>query len=317
MDVSILICTWNRAALLEQTIESIFAMDIPTNVIWEIVVVDNNCTDNTSEVVKKFFARPNFRYVFEPTAGQSFARNTAIASSIGKIILWTDDDVQVEKDWLNQMLACHNTLHADVVFGKVKPLWEKKKPNWYSQDFDGRFAILDLGDDIRITTDQSGYGVNHSARREVYDRIGLYRTDFGIRPIPTVATLKSNATAGGGEDSYFFEQAHLHGLRVAYCGPAVVRHVIPVERCQKRFYRQRVWHARHQNLMTFENSKTPRLFGIPRYLSRKLLANLYSYFIAITTGNKPGAFYHELQILSYFGLVDAARIARKTRTGNV
>jgi glucosyl-dolichyl phosphate glucuronosyltransferase len=311
VDVSVLVCTWNRAKLLKQTLESLLSMRVPASLKWEIVVVDNNCTDGTKDVILGFIGNSNIRYVFEKRPGLSFARNTAVESSTGDVLLWTDDDVLVNADWLTNMIQCHRDLSADVVFGKVTPLWEKKAPPWFAPSFDGRFALLDFGNDQRITKTESGFGVNYLVRRDALEMIGGFRTDLGIRPITANENTDANLTAGGGEDSFFFERAHSLGLRVAYCGSAVVQHFIPSERCKKVYYRRRVWNARGQHLKTLISSNVPTCFGVPRYLLRKFFGDSLRYFGSLLTFRQSDAFYYELQLLGYIGLVDAARRARK------
>ena len=79
-DVTVLICTWNRAALLEETLASLAGMNVPSTIRWEVVIVDNNSTDGTRELVDR--VTPTFptpvRYVFERRQGKSFAMNTGL-----------------------------------------------------------------------------------------------------------------------------------------------------------------------------------------------------------------------------------------------
>jgi glycosyltransferase involved in cell wall biosynthesis len=281
-------------------------LDVPAGVEIEICIVDNNSTDDTKAVVQEF-AKDGVRYIFEPAAGQSYARNTALKSSSGDIVVWTDDDINAEANWLSELLSCHQSLDADVVFGKVVPMWETQPPSWFSKRFHGKFALLDFGDDRRLTTNESGYGVNHSARRVVYDKVGLFRTDYGIRPVVDGGSKGASYASGGGEDSYFFLRSHKLGLRVAYCGSAVVHHFIPADRCEKDYYRRRVWHARKQHLLTFEEDTSPRLLGVPRYLYKRCVGDVGSYLSALFGGDASKRFESELKIRAFIGLLEAAR----------
>src|SRR3954453_6476212 len=79
-DLTVLICTWNRASLLGETLDSIARVDIPEGLAWEVLVVDNNSTDATVDVVRaraRAFPVP-LRYVFEPRQGKSCAMNTGL-----------------------------------------------------------------------------------------------------------------------------------------------------------------------------------------------------------------------------------------------
>ena len=94
------ICTWNRCESLRQTLEGFTHLNVPADTEWELLVVNNNCTDRTDDVLRSFEHRLPIRRAFEPTPGQSNARNRIVAEATGDYILWTDDDVTVSPDWL-------------------------------------------------------------------------------------------------------------------------------------------------------------------------------------------------------------------------
>ena len=101
MRVTIAICTWNRCDLLRQTLERMTGLMQPPGTEWELLVVNNNCTDGTDQVLSGFEGRLPLRRVFESRPGQSNARNAAVGAARGEFILWTDDDVLVDPNWLN------------------------------------------------------------------------------------------------------------------------------------------------------------------------------------------------------------------------
>src|SRR5688500_504515 len=102
MDASVLICTYNRARLLEATLASLAAMRVPPDLHWDVIVVDNNSTDGTRAVIESHVhAFPvALRYVFEPRQGKSHALNSGAAASAAEVIAFTDDDVRIDPDWL-------------------------------------------------------------------------------------------------------------------------------------------------------------------------------------------------------------------------
>src|SRR5690242_5620823 len=102
MNISVILCTFNRYSHLDIALNSIAASDVPENVEWEILVVDNNSTDRTREVVYNLMNRfpERIRYFFEPHPGKSYALNTGIRQAAGEILVFTDDDVIVEPAWL-------------------------------------------------------------------------------------------------------------------------------------------------------------------------------------------------------------------------
>src|SRR5215469_3051804 len=92
-DVTVLLCTWNRARLLGETLDSLARMQVPSELRWEVLVVDNNSTDDTADVVHgraSSFPAP-LRYLFERRQGKSCAMNAGIRTSSAPILAFADD----------------------------------------------------------------------------------------------------------------------------------------------------------------------------------------------------------------------------------
>ncbi|MGB0049836.1 MAG: glycosyltransferase family A protein, partial [Terriglobales bacterium] len=108
MKITVILCSYNRCQLLAEALESVAASTLPESVEWEVLVVDNNSTDRTREVVEDFRHRypGRFRYVFEPRPGKSFALNTGVREAHGDVLAFTDDDVTVEATWMQNLTAC-------------------------------------------------------------------------------------------------------------------------------------------------------------------------------------------------------------------
>ena len=102
MKFSIVVATYNRAADLRETLTSLATLS--PNGDWEVIVVDNNSTDNTRTIIETAAAQfpVNLRYVFEARQGRSPALNAGIRAARGRIIATTDDDVRVAPDWLDR-----------------------------------------------------------------------------------------------------------------------------------------------------------------------------------------------------------------------
>ena len=100
MNLSIVICTWNNSKRLKITLESISQCVIPKDLDWEIVIVNNNCTDDTNLIVQDYLDKLPLKYVKEPILGLSCARNRGLSVADGELILFTDDDVKVSKEWI-------------------------------------------------------------------------------------------------------------------------------------------------------------------------------------------------------------------------
>src|SRR3954471_13482790 len=101
--VTVAIPTYNRADFLRQTLAGITAQQFPRE-HFEVLVIDNNSRDHTRNVVEEFAqSRPAPRYIHETRQGLDYARNRAIAEARGEIIIFGDDDILVQPDWIAQM----------------------------------------------------------------------------------------------------------------------------------------------------------------------------------------------------------------------
>ena len=98
MNVSVVIPTFNNAAMLASTLSAMEQVKLPDNT--EFIVVDNNSTDNTFKTIKGFSDRLPVKYIFEQKQGISAAKNSGIRAAKGKLIVFTDDDVRPSSQWL-------------------------------------------------------------------------------------------------------------------------------------------------------------------------------------------------------------------------
>src|SRR5271165_2674235 len=98
MKLSAVLCTYNRCRSLRRALESLSVSILPESIEWEVLVVDNNSSDQTEAVVEDFSRRypGRFRYLFEPRQGKSYALNAAILAARGDVLAFTDDDVAVD-----------------------------------------------------------------------------------------------------------------------------------------------------------------------------------------------------------------------------
>src|SRR5271168_746976 len=105
--ISVLVCTYNRAQMLGRTIDSVVAQTLPESLGWELIIVDNNSSDQTRQVIEDFRLRypERIRYLFEPQQGISHARNAGIRESRGEILAFIDDDETADTGWLRNLTA--------------------------------------------------------------------------------------------------------------------------------------------------------------------------------------------------------------------
>jgi glycosyltransferase involved in cell wall biosynthesis len=187
LNLTIAICTWNRAALLAAALDALKHAVSRAAAPPEIIVVDNNSTDATVRVIEEARGELPLRYVFQPTPGLSHARNAAVEAASGDYIAWIDDDVRVGPDWLRAYEAAISA-HPTAAFfgGPVRPVLLGKPPRWLSQSWskvDRAFAAIDLAVepfDIRSTACLP-YGANFACRADL-QRTFPYDPALGRRP---------------------------------------------------------------------------------------------------------------------------------------
>jgi len=233
MRFTVAICTWNRADLLAQTLEELTRLEIPAGLEWELVVVNNNCTDHTPRVLEEFADRLPLVRAFEPNPGHSNARNRAVATASGDFIVWTDDDVLVDPGWLAAYRRAVDA-HPSAAFlgGPVEPWFEDGIPTWLQRTFDqvsNAFAVRDLSSEPFRITGEDGrlpFGANYAIRRDAQAR-HAYDPDLGRGP----DSMK------GADETTVLLGLLAEGAEGWWVPDARVRHFIPAERQTVRYLR--------------------------------------------------------------------------------
>jgi glycosyltransferase involved in cell wall biosynthesis len=121
--ISVIVCTRNRSASLRRTLDKIKELSCPEGLQWEVIVVDNNSTDDTRAAVESFSQTSGLdvQYVFEGNQGQSYARNAGMRKARGEIVAFTDDDVFVDREWLLHIAEeCSEYPSVAMFFGQTR-----------------------------------------------------------------------------------------------------------------------------------------------------------------------------------------------------
>jgi GT2 family glycosyltransferase len=109
--VSVVVCTYNGGATLDQCLQSLAALDYPD---FEVIVVDDGSTDHTSSILD---GQPGVRVVWQPNLGLSAARNAGLTAATGDIVAYTDSDCFADPDWLTQLVHALQKTTAVAVGG--------------------------------------------------------------------------------------------------------------------------------------------------------------------------------------------------------
>jgi glucosyl-dolichyl phosphate glucuronosyltransferase len=152
--LSVVLCTYNNAASLARTLEQLNDQILRSEILVEYVIVDNNSSDNTASTIKTFCDKnASFTYVFEDKQGLSHARNAGTEIAKGKYLLFTDDDAEIPRYWIQEYLDIIQRHTPVCAYSKIAVIWDQPKPWWYLTAFRPYFVELDYGDKLLDVTD--------------------------------------------------------------------------------------------------------------------------------------------------------------------
>jgi GT2 family glycosyltransferase len=252
MTASVVVCTFNRAPLLLETLHALLVQRAPEGG-FEILVVDNNSADATRSATERLAAESPVpvRYVFEPRQGLSFARNTGIHASRGAIVAFVDDDVDMEPEWLRALLAPFTDPTVACTGGPIRPKWPIDRPAWVSDDWLGYLGITEF-DDIRDTGEFRSpvypWGGNIAFRRQVFGVVGLFPTDLG----------RIGNTLLSSEEIEVCRKIEEAGWRIRLAPDAVLYHKIATDRLtQQTFYHRTYSQGRSDAILDQHSAAYP------------------------------------------------------------
>jgi glycosyltransferase involved in cell wall biosynthesis len=264
MHISVIICTYNRSKLLKNSLGSLQKLNIPEDLSFELIVVDNNSTDDTQEVVKSFLPESKMkkRYVFEACQGLSNARNRGIKETESDILVFTDDDMEFDPNWLLEISSVFKKYDCICVAGKIIPKWPQGKPPWLIDDgpyqipsFDGRFDLGNLEHEIKKPL----FGGNMAFKRTAFKEYGFFRTDLG----------RSGNTFLSNEETEFCNRLFAAGEKIVYSPNAKVYHLLNNSHGTKSYYLKRMFSYGKSNIrMKYESNKVADDISI-LYLMKK------------------------------------------------
>ena len=315
---TVLIATYNRATLLDRTLDSIRRLEVAPGRPWEVIVVDNNSTDGTADVVARH--APAFpvrlRRLPETRQGRSSALNTGIEAAAGAIIAMTDDDVRVEPHWLEAACGALEGRADGIGYagGPVRPMWETPPPVWLDLtrgDLWGTIAIQDHGDRGFVYEDarKVPLGANMAARRELFDAAGFFRADLG----------RSNGRLLLGQEvPELLMRARAAGFRGRYVPAMAVHHHIPAARLTRQYFR-RWWFGKGVSRAALDQvqpvselgldlRRTPHVLGLPRFMYGSAVRDAAGCAVNTLRGRAAEAFRREM-MLAYFAGYARARWA--------
>ncbi|MDH8701663.1 glycosyltransferase involved in cell wall biosynthesis [Dysgonomonadaceae bacterium PH5-43] len=245
MTFSVVICTYNRAKYLSKTLHSVLTQSISPN-NFEIIVVDNNSTDNTSEVFSNIKENTsddiNLHYYKEINQGISHARNLGVSKAINDYIVFIDDDETIDSNFLEKLSDFLNIYpQAELISEPVVPVYETKEPEWLSPYTTALVTgAYNKGTKIKIVNKSEYPGTGHATfKRELFLKYGGFKTNLG----------RKAGSLMGGEDKDFFLRLMNNNIDCYYVPEAKIYHHIPASKLTEEYF----------NKLTFSIGKTEKI----------------------------------------------------------
>lgn len=231
MRFSFITCTYNRDKYIGQTLQSVCNQTYADN-NHEIIVIDNNSTDNTASICEEFraeYPNKNFRYFKEMNQGLSFALNRGIKEAQGEFLIFVDDDETIIPQHLERLDNHLRTYPEAVLCGTpVIPVYEIPEPKWMSR-FTQRLigGYFDQGKEVKILEAKNYPGTGHTIiKKELYERYGNYNTELGRKGTSLI----------GAEDKDMFNRLKNNNIVCYYLPDIPIYHHIPPNKMTDEFF---------------------------------------------------------------------------------
>lgn len=268
--ISAVICSYNRARFILKAVESIFNQDFDKS-LYEVIVVDNNSSDNTLELLEEYRRQHpdyHFRFYTEPNQGVAYTRTRCAREAQGSIVAYLDDDSIAQPGWLNGIVSFFDA-HPNTYStgGKITPVFLTEIPDWYSRYFWGLVGHYDLGPVVKkLTGMRYPSGANMHFRKEAFLEYGYFNTDLGRKGEGLLAT----------EEKDFYLRLLAAGRDVYYLPHVEVLHHVENNKFDTNYVR------RHS--MGIGGGERLRLKGQPLSLFKKLLEYVAKWGYVVVYG---------------------------------
>lgn len=292
VDFSIAICTYNKAQYLPHALETALAQEYPPE-RYEIIVVDNNSTDGTRQVIEKYMGRfANYVPVQETQPGLSHARNRALKEARGAFVVFIDDDCEIAPAYLQHLQqAVAEVERVGVLGGPVGVKWVTRRPRWWTNGLDAVFNRTELAPERRILEDgRKLVGTNFTVRRDLVQSVGLFDVDLGRKGSGLMAS----------EEVEYVTRVQKAGYRVVYEPGCRVDHLAIPERARVGYILRRSWNHGRSYVLMYRAQRTywQHFHVILASLKRRVIQFHVRIFYSVEAWNRlasqAGAFYQLL-----------------------
>jgi len=314
MEVSVIISTYNRCRNLASCIARLDRQKRADSLDWEIVVVDNNSTDDTKVTIQGLKPECRFplRYLFEPEQGLSFARNRGIDDTTSRYLVFIDDDILVDEYWLSAIYETFQSYDCDAVGGRILVDSPESLPDWIQPEMYGFLGHRDFGDQVfkMNGVDEFPFGGNMALHRRAIERVGKFHTGMGRKG----DGARRDELFKGEETDYFHRLAQAGGS-MYYNPNASVRHRILPYQLKKRFFRTIHFNAGYQKAAFDQNSYARTLAGVPLFLFGQFARAVVRYGAQLFSVGPNNAFRQQMNIGYFLGMIVSYYKHRTAKVG--
>jgi len=300
VNLDVVVPTYNRSQLLQRTLSSLLTAPIPECLSVTILVVDNNSSDDTEQVVNdlSFPSDRSLVYIRETKQGSSHARNAGISAGAGELIGFIDDDEEIDPTWYGVVAREFADQSVSFIGGPYLGNWSAPPPAWLPPGYHAAIGVVPPKPRGPFDAKFSGnlMGGNAVVRRAVFDRIGMYSPLLG----------RSGKGLLSEEDAEFYRRLKAASIYGVYVPDLVIHHYIPSGRLTRKYHRRwSFWRAVSQGVLDRDiKEPTAYMFGIPRYKIGRALRGIAAYPThRLSRGTRGHAFADELATWDLQGFI--------------
>jgi glycosyltransferase involved in cell wall biosynthesis len=200
---------------------------------FEVILIDNNCTDHTPQIASKFQQENpsvRFKYVVETNQGLSYSRNRGINESSAPFLAYIDDDAILDENYVQRSIEfIQANPRCDAFGGPIFVKFLGPVPSWENRYVNSMFGYFNPSN-TAFQFDRSNYprGSNMIFNKDLFSQVGSFNTDLG--------RVKRGLV--GNEEKDLFQRIYNVTDEVYYRPELIVHHIAPEERTTKKFVKR-------------------------------------------------------------------------------
>jgi glycosyltransferase involved in cell wall biosynthesis len=277
--ISVIVCTYNRADLLDHCLSSLVPAFIDASKNdYEVIIVDNNSSDHTAITTQKYTTKyDHFKYLIEYNQGLSYSKNRGYKEAKYNWITYLDDDAKARPGYITKAKSIINNYNFDCFGGRYIAWYEHQKPRWVPDWFGTKPC---LRNDIGIIHNGFLSGSVSFYKKSILEKLGGFPVEMG---------MKGNKTAYGEED-FLQGKMRNHGYIIGFDPSLEIDHLVNTHKLSPG------WFIKSQ----FVQGKTNVLIAPKRSRFNDILKSSFSDLLGRIKINTIRLFRREINITTYY-----------------